>query len=83
MVRAKLTRADGSVLELEGTSEEVAAVLAWERPAQMAPLQPIVVPIPHQPVWPFGPFTTDGTGTPLPPNPTIICAVSGADIARN
>jgi len=30
MIRAKLTRPDGSVLELEGTSEEVSSVLAWE-----------------------------------------------------
>jgi len=49
MVKAKLTRADGSTLELEGTSEEVAAVLAWERPAQPAQLQPIILPIPYQP----------------------------------
>jgi hypothetical protein len=83
MVRAKLTRADGSVLELEGTSEEVAAVLAWERPAQMAPLQPIVVPIPHQPVWPFGPFTGDGTGTPLPPLPVVICGDPSSAHASN
>lgn len=67
MVRAKLTRADGSTLELEGTSEEVAAVLAWERPAQPAQLQPIIVPLPYQPptlpyqpVWPLSP-TVCGT----------------------
>jgi hypothetical protein len=66
MVKAKLTRVDGSVLELEGTSAEVAAVLAWERPPMpLASPQPIVItPIPYQPpAVPYGPFpysTTPG-----------------------
>jgi len=80
MVKAKLTRADGSTLELEGTSEEVAAVLAWERPAQPAQLQPIILPIPYQPpavpyapIWPAQPWAS-GTADPLPPLPVVTCA---------
>jgi hypothetical protein len=72
MVRAKLTRADGSTLELEGTSEEVSAVLAWERPAApLGHLQPLVLPIPYQPpaspipgTW--GPFSGGVSGGVVP-----------------
>jgi hypothetical protein len=80
-MKAKLTRIDGSVLEIDGTPEEVREALFWERPLFIRPdpppLQPIIAPFPY-PIYPTVPqhpwWTSPNTSPWAPPTtPYITC----------
>ena len=82
-MKVKLTRIDGSVLEVEGTPEEVKEALFWERPLFIRPdpppLQPVIAPwlvpyivpqtVPQIPWW-----TSPNTSPWAPPTlPYVTC----------
>jgi hypothetical protein len=78
-MKAKLTRIDGSVLEVEGSPEEIKEALFWERPLFIRPdpppLQPIIAPypVPVSPYVPQNPWWVSPNTTPwAPPAPPYI-----------
>lgn len=53
-MKIKITRADGTVIEAEGTAEECERLLAAERSAQMPAFIPYIMPT-LTPVAPYSP----------------------------
>jgi len=94
-MKAKLTRIDGSILEVEGAPDEIQRALFWERPLFIRPdpppLQPIIAPypvpvspyvVPQNPWW-VSPNTTPWA-PPAPPyitcgDPPNTCGIGGTN----
>jgi len=77
-MKAKITKPDGTVIEAEGTPEEIAILAGWQPQTFYAPYAPISVPSPFfpVPVDPLPPITwTVSKGQNLPTS--SFCNTSG------
>jgi hypothetical protein len=65
-MKVKITRPDGTVIEAEGTSEELAPLVTPPPPAEPIQVQPVIIPFYPEPVRPSPPWPYAGDQIPWP-----------------